>query len=76
MPDPDGPASHHNGRPASLRAGVYRCPECGYRYDERAGDPREGFPAGTRWEHIPSDWACPQCAVREKPDFQRAESPD
>ncbi|MGQ3056971.1 MAG: rubredoxin [Nevskia sp.] len=47
----------------------YVCPGCGYRYDEQRGDPHEGFPPGTRWEQVPDDWACPACAVREKPDF-------
>ena len=45
------------------------CPGCGYVYDERKGDPHEGFPPGTPWSAIPDDWACPSCAVREKPDF-------
>ncbi len=31
------------------RVSVYVCPECEYAYDEEAGDPREGFPAGTPW---------------------------
>jgi rubredoxin len=47
----------------------YRCPGCGYVYDEAKGHPREGYPAGTRWEDLPHDFACPDCAVREKPDF-------
>ena len=47
----------------------FRCPGCGYVYDERLGNPHEGFPPGTRWEDVPDDWACPDCAVREKPDF-------
>ena len=47
----------------------FRCPGCGYVFDERAGDPHEGFPPGTLWERVPDDWACPDCAVREKPDF-------
>ncbi|OSC43102.1 rubredoxin [Mycobacterium decipiens] len=47
----------------------YRCPVCDYVYDEAKGDAREGFPAGTRWEQIPDDWCCPDCAVREKRDF-------
>ena len=25
----------------------YQCPECGYEYDEAAGDPHQGYPAGT-----------------------------
>jgi rubredoxin len=47
----------------------YQCPDCGYVYDEVAGDPHEGFPAGTAWEKIPEDWSCPDCAVRDKVDF-------
>jgi rubredoxin len=48
----------------------YRCPECDYRYDEERGEPREGFPAGTAWSEVPDDWCCPDCAVREKVDFE------
>lgn len=48
----------------------YRCPCCAYEYDERRGDMHEGFAPGTRWEAIAEDWACPNCAVREKPDFE------
>ena len=47
----------------------YRCPECGYTYDESRGDPHEGFPPGTLWRDIPEDYTCPDCAVRAKPDF-------
>lgn len=47
----------------------YRCEVCDYVYDESAGEPREGFPAGTEWASIPDDWACPDCGVREKVDF-------
>ena len=49
---------------------AYKCPVCDYVYDEAKGDAREGFPAGTRWEQIPDEWCCPDCAVREKPDFE------
>ncbi|GEM34878.1 rubredoxin [Nocardia neocaledoniensis NBRC 108232] len=52
---------------------VYLCPVCDYRYDERQGAPREGFPAGTAWSAIPEDWCCPDCGVREKPDFTATE---
>lgn len=47
----------------------YECDDCGYVYDEVKGNPHEGFPPGTPWNEIPEDWACPDCAVREKPDF-------
>jgi len=33
------------------------------------GAPREGFPAGTKWDDVPDDWCCPDCSVREKIDF-------
>ena len=49
---------------------AYRCPGCDYVYDEAKGAPREGFPAGTSWDQVPDDWACPDCAVREKVDFE------
>jgi rubredoxin len=48
---------------------TFECPGCGYVYDEAKGAPREGFPAGTAWTDIPDDWCCPDCAVREKVDF-------
>jgi rubredoxin len=48
----------------------YRCPVCEYVYDEAAGAPREGFPPDTPWSEIPDDWCCPDCAVREKVDFE------
>ncbi|WP_421841626.1 rubredoxin [Mycobacterium sp.] len=50
---------------------AYQCPVCGYVYGEVKGDAREGFSAGTRWEKIPDDWNCPDCAVREKFDFEK-----
>ena len=50
----------------------WRCPGCGYIYDEQRGDPREGFPAGTPWSRIPPDWPCPDCGVYEQIDFELA----
>ena len=40
------------------------------RIFQATGVPREGFPAGTPWEQVPDDWACPDCAVRDKVDFE------
>jgi rubredoxin len=48
----------------------YACPECGFIYDEAAGNPREGFPPGTPFADIPDDWSCPDCGVRDKVDFE------
>jgi rubredoxin len=55
---------------------AYRCPGCGYRYEEAKGAPREGFPAGTPFGDIPDGWCCPDCAVREKADFEKASGDD
>ncbi|MCP9625070.1 rubredoxin [Nocardia otitidiscaviarum] len=54
---------------------AYRCPVCEYVYDEAAGAPREGFPAGTPWSAVPDDWCCPDCGVREKIDFESLSTP-
>jgi len=50
---------------------AYVCPNCRYVYAETRGCPSEGWTAGTTWAQLPADWTCPQCAVREKPDFAR-----
>ena len=58
----------------------YKCVICGFIYEEEKGIPKgegdgdEGkgekwFPPGTRWEDIPEDWLCPDCAVG-KSDFE------
>ncbi len=52
-----------------------RCPGCGYVYDAAAGDPREGFPAGTPWSAVPDTWCCPDCGVRDKLDFVAVPGP-
>jgi rubredoxin len=49
---------------------AWRCPACGYVFDEEAGHPREGFPPGTPFSEVPDDWACPDCGVRDKIDFE------
>jgi len=59
--------SQATDRPDGFRR--YQCSDCGYVYDEAQGCPREGFAAGTRWAQLPDSWPCPDCAVREKPDF-------
>ncbi|MBJ7310560.1 rubredoxin [Rugamonas sp. CCM 8940] len=45
------------------------CLICGWVYDEAAGLPDEGIPAGTRWADVPMNWACPECGAR-KDDFE------
>lgn len=45
------------------------CVVCDLVYDEVLGWPEEGIPAGTRFEDLPDDWACPDCGVG-KNDFE------
>jgi alkane 1-monooxygenase len=63
-------ADESKAQARAVAATRFQCPNCTYVYDEAQGCEREGFPAGTRWTLIPHSWACPQCAVREKPDFR------
>jgi len=42
---------------------TYVCLVCGYVYDEAQGDPEHGIAAGTKWEDVPTDWACPECGM-------------
>lgn len=51
---------------------IWQCLNCGYVYDEEAGDPDEGLAPGTRWADIAEDWICPQCGSG-KLDFDMVE---
>jgi alkane 1-monooxygenase len=66
-------AETHAPGMAMLAAQVWMCPVCSYTYDERSGDEREGFAAGTAWASIPLGWCCPDCGVRDKVDFVSVE---
>jgi rubredoxin len=48
---------------------IYQCIVCGFIYDEAVGMPEDGIAAGTKWDDIPADWACPDCGVA-KADFE------
>ena len=48
---------------------IFKCPECAYIFDEALGDPQEGYPAGTTFDSLPDEFACPDCSVRFKEDF-------
>ena len=41
----------------------YVCDVCGWVYDETVGDPDNGIAAGTKFEDLPEDFACPLCGV-------------
>lgn len=47
----------------------YLCVICGYVYDEAAGIPEDGIPAGTPFAEFPPNWTCPDCGAR-KEDFE------
>lgn len=48
------------------------CVICGYIYDESIGWPEDGIDAGTKWEDVPLNWACPDCGAR-KDEFEMVE---
>lgn len=50
----------------------WMCQQCGWTYDEAAGDPISGLAPGTRWEDVPDDWTCPDCGAG-KADFEMVE---
>ena len=50
----------------------YVCNVCGYVYDEEAGEVDANIAAGTKWEDVPADFACPLCGVG-KDDFSKVE---
>lgn len=41
----------------------YQCSVCGYIYDPDVGDSKSGVSAGTSFENLPDNWACPICGV-------------
>jgi rubredoxin len=55
---------------------IFCCPECGYRYSERLGDDREGYPPDTLFAALPDDFVCPDCSVRYKEDFEKLQGSD
>jgi rubredoxin len=48
---------------------TWMCLICGWIYDEEQGDPEHGIAPGTKWEDVPMNWTCPECAAR-KEDFE------
>ena len=52
------------------RMDKYVCNVCGYVYDPEAGDPDNGVAAGTAFDDVPDDWACPVCGAG-KSDFEK-----
>ena len=40
----------------------YECAVCGFVYDEALGLSSKGIAPGTRWDDLPDDFECPECA--------------
>lgn len=40
-------------------------------FSEERGDDHEGYPPGTPFAALPENFACPDCAVRFKEDFEK-----
>jgi rubredoxin len=51
---------------------VLMCMNCGWIYDQVAGDVESGIAPGTAWEDVPEDWKCPDCGAG-KSDFDMVE---
>ncbi len=50
----------------------WQCTVCDWVYDEEKGAPDEGITPGTKWEHVPDDWVCPDCGAT-KDEFDMVE---
>ena len=41
----------------------YTCTFCGYSYNHEKGVPEQEIAAGTPWEDVVQDFACPVCGM-------------
>ncbi|MEG1049737.1 MAG: rubredoxin [Oscillospiraceae bacterium] len=53
----------------------YVCTICGFIYDEAAGIPSAGIPAGTKWESLPDNWVCPLCGAQKSEFKEKTDAP-
>ena len=51
----------------------YICKVCATIYDPELGDAEDGIPAGTAFEKLPKEWACPICGSTQD-KFERLSS--
>jgi len=45
---------------------TYICEDCGYIYDEEAGDTTIGIAPGTMWDELDEEFVCPFCGVNKE----------
>ena len=50
----------------------YVCTLCGWVYNPAVGDSDGNIPAGTSFDDLPDDWACPVCGAG-KDAFEKEE---
>ncbi|EDZ97959.1 Rubredoxin-type Fe(Cys)4 protein [Burkholderia sp. H160] len=50
----------------------WMCVQCGWLYNEAAGDAASGLAPGTAWSDVPDCWVCPDCGAA-KADFEMVE---
>lgn len=50
----------------------WMCMNCGWIYDQAAGDPMASIAPGTAWDDVPDDWKCPDCGA-VKAEFEMEE---
>jgi rubredoxin len=48
-----------------LLMSAWMCKECGYLYDPAEGDPDSDIKAGTSFEKVSEEWACPVCYAQK-----------
>jgi rubredoxin len=69
-PKPYFPEQEEEDEAAKLRAaekfmvidqGMAECSGCGYKYDQKQGDPEYPISAGITFSQLPQDWTCPIC---------------
>ncbi|MFK4784669.1 rubredoxin [Fusobacterium sp. MFO224] len=45
----------------------WKCSVCGYVYNSKKGDRKNGIKPGTKFSELPEDWVCPVCgATKDK----------
>jgi rubredoxin len=52
--------------PMEAHSGKYRCITCGYIYNPRRGEPKNGIQPDTAFRDLPESYLCPICGSTQK----------
>jgi len=52
--------------PMEAHSGKYRCITCGYIYNPKRGEPKNGIKPDTAFRDLPDSYLCPICGVYAK----------